>query len=149
MENRGFCGIGIYNCIKDQNIGTLFRSAHSLGANFIFTIGRKYDRQAADTTRAYKHIPLHHYENTEDFIKHIPYGARLVGIELDDKARPLHRYTHHERAVYVLGSENMGLSKDLMGRCMDIVEVPGTKYCLNVATAGSIVLWHRRMQYER
>lgn len=144
---RGFCGIGIYNCLKEQNIGTLFRSAHCPGAQFIYTIGRKYDRQASDTTKAWKNIPLFHYPTMDEFNQSLPYGAKLVGVELDDRSTPLDAYVHPEKAVYLLGSERMGLNQRDRDRCQDIVEVPGASYCLNVSTAGSIVLWHRKMQF--
>lgn len=38
MIKRGYFGIGIYNGKNTANIGTLWRSAAILGANFIFTI---------------------------------------------------------------------------------------------------------------
>lgn len=41
-HGRGFYGIGIYGGKTPLNIGSLWRSAHILKADFIFTIGKRY-----------------------------------------------------------------------------------------------------------
>ena len=46
---RGFFGVGIENTKTHQNIGTLWRSASIMGASFMFTIGKRYKKQASDT----------------------------------------------------------------------------------------------------
>ena len=43
---RGFFGIGIFHAKNEENIGTLWRSASILGADFIFTIGKPYRHQS-------------------------------------------------------------------------------------------------------
>jgi tRNA (guanosine-2'-O-)-methyltransferase len=43
---RGYYGIGIENVKTAENVGTLWRSAYILGASFIFTIGKRYKKQA-------------------------------------------------------------------------------------------------------
>ncbi len=35
---RGYFGIGVQGISKEQNVGTIARTAHSFGANFFFTI---------------------------------------------------------------------------------------------------------------
>jgi hypothetical protein len=47
---RGFFAIGIVNGKTHQNIGTLLRSAYLYDAAFVFTIGKRYDRQASSST---------------------------------------------------------------------------------------------------
>jgi tRNA(Leu) C34 or U34 (ribose-2'-O)-methylase TrmL len=140
--DRGFCGIGVFHPKTSINVGTLWRSAHVLGADFIFTVGRRYERQSSDTTKAWKHLPLFNFESMDDLHEHLPYGCPLVGVELDPRAVPLSGFKHPERACYVLGAEDHGLSLDALERCHAVIQLPGT-YCLNVAVAGSIVLHHR------
>ena len=53
---RGYFGIGIQNAKTDENIGTLWRSAFIMGASFIFTIGKRYKKQATDTPKSWKNI---------------------------------------------------------------------------------------------
>jgi tRNA G18 (ribose-2'-O)-methylase SpoU len=145
---RGYCGVGVYHPKSAVNVGTLWRSAHVLGADFLFTVGRRYERQASDTTKAWRHLPLFHFESMDDLRAHLPYGCPLVGVELDPRARMLSGFKHPERACYVLGAEDHGLSLDALERCHCVVQLPGD-YCLNVAVAGSIVLYHRREAMTR
>ena len=143
MENkRGFFGIGILNTKTEQNIGTLWRSASIMGASFIFTIGKRYKKQASDTMHSWRHIPLYNYETFEEFYKAIPYDCQLIGIELDDKSVPITEFKHPERCVYLLGAEDIGLSKDAIDKCHKLVQLPGD-YCMNVAVAGSIMMYDR------
>ena len=139
---RGYFGIGIYNGKCEQNIGTLWRSANILGASFIFTIGKRYSKQCSDTMRTPKHIPLFHFEDYSDFLKHIPYDCPVVAIELDGNSVPLEAYKHPERCIYLLGAEDGGIPKDVLARCRDIIQLMGD-HCMNVSVAGSIVMYDR------
>jgi tRNA G18 (ribose-2'-O)-methylase SpoU len=139
---RGYFAIGIEHTKSVVNVGTLFRSAYSMGAAYIFTIGRRYKQQASDTTKTWRHIPLLHYHTFGDFYKQLPHDCRLVGVEILPEARPLPGYTHPERCVYLLGAEDHGLSKEAVTRCHDLVVLPGER-CLNVSVAGSIVMYDR------
>jgi tRNA G18 (ribose-2'-O)-methylase SpoU len=138
----GYCAIGIENFKKDQNIGTLWRSAHIFGAAYLFTIGRPYKLQASDTTKAYRHIPLVEFKSLEDFYDHLPREASLVGVENSADAIPVVRFVHPKQAVYLLGSEDNGLSERALELCKVKVVLPG-EYCLNVAVAGSLILFDR------
>lgn len=144
-DARGFYGVGIEHGKNIENIGTLWRSAYSLGASFVFTVGRRYRRQCSDTVKAYRHIPLYNYATLDDLHAHLPFDCQLVGVELDERAKPIETYIHPQRACYLLGAEDHGLTKDAMARCHQIVQLPG-RFCLNVSVAGSIVMAHRAMQ---
>jgi|SRR3990167_925275 len=141
--SRGYFGIGIEYSKKEVNIGTLWRTAHAFGASFIFTIGRRYTQQASDTCKTPKHVPLYHYATIEEFKAARPVDTMIVGIELDDNTIVLPSFSHPERAIYVLGAEDYGLSKEMKQLCNMIVAIPEAKFCLNVATAGSIVIYDR------
>jgi len=141
-ESRGYFGIGIQNTKTEANIGTLWRSASIMGASFIFTIGRRYKKQASDTMVSWRHIPLYTYETFEEFHKSMPYDCQLVGIELDSKSTPISAFKHPERAIYLLGAEDHGLTDEALKKCIHIVQLPGD-YCMNVSVAGSIVMYDR------
>ena len=139
---RGYFGIGIENTKNKMNIGTLWRSAHSFNAAFMFTIGRRYQRQASDTTKAWRSVPFFEFVSFEHFRSELPRECMLIGIEIDDQAWAINNFVHPERAVYLLGAEDWGLSKRAKEKCHRIIYLPG-RYCLNVATAGSIVMYDR------
>jgi len=69
----------------------------------------------------------------------------LIGIEMDSEAVPLERYVHPARACYLLGAEDHGLTKEALLQCHELVRLQGER-SMNVAVAGSIVLYHRIMQ---
>ncbi len=144
--NRGFFGIGLYHPKTEENIGTLWRHAHLYGADFIYTIGRRYKPQCTDTRKVYRHIPLYHYLDYQEFHNHLPYGARMVCIELDDKAQPLPEVHHPQQAVYLLGAEDHGLPQDiLLGH--QTIQIPSLEaQSMNVAVAGTLVMYDRHVK---
>jgi len=141
---RGYFGIGIYHPKTTENIGTLWRSAHNFGADFIFTIGRRYKKQASDTTKAERHVPLFEYESFEDFKNNLPRGCQMVFVEQALGSRNLTHSVHPQSAVYILGAEDEGIPEELMqGYQKVFIETP---MCLNVAVAGSIVMYDRSIK---
>lgn len=139
---RGYFGIGIFHGKAEVNLGTLWRSASLMGAAFIFTIGKRYKKQASDTMQSWRHIPLYNYENLDEFYRALPYDCRIVGIELHPDAKPIKEYKHLERCIYLLGAEDNGLSNEAVMACHELVQLPG-KHSMNVAVAGSIVMFDR------
>ena len=137
---RGYFGIGVENLKTKTNLGTLWRSAYCLGASFIFVIGKRYKKQCSDTVKAFKHIPLYEFETSEHFLSSRPYNCLLVGIEITDKAQGIYTFSHPERAIYVLGPEDGSLT--FADKCNAIIQIP-SKFCLNVAVAGSLVMYDR------
>lgn len=139
---RGYFGIGIFHGKTAENIGTLWRSANIFGADFIFTIGKRYAGQCTDTMATPKRVPLFHYKDWDDFFSHTPYNCPVVAVELDDRSIPIKNYVHPERCIYLLGAEDHGLPPEVLDKCQAVVQLPGD-YCLNVSTAGSIVMYDR------
>lgn len=116
-------------------------------AAFMFAIGTRCGfEEASNTPRVERHIPLYLYPTFEDFARVIPNGARLVGIEQTENSFPLETYAHPERAIYLLGAEDEGLPKEVFEYCRGGVVSISTKRCLNVAVAGSIVMYDRRQK---
>jgi len=135
---RGHFGIGIYYPKYNVNTGTLWRSAHIMGADYIFTVNRRFTHQKSDTTKAYKHIPMYYYEDWDKFV--LPANTQLVGVETC--GRDIKGFVHPERACYLLGAEDTGIPKKILDKCSHVIKLPG-KYCLNVSVAGSLVLYDR------
>lgn len=144
---RGYFGIGVYHPKTPVNIGTLWRSAHNFGADFIFTIGHRYSKQSSDTTKAERHIPLFEYATVEDLKNHLPKGCRMIFVEQTKDAHDLKNVVHPETACYVLGAEDHGIPENLMeGQMKFFIDTP---MCLNVSVAGSIVMYDRITKYVR
>lgn len=141
---RGFAAIGISHPKNAVNVGTLWRTAAIFDAAFLFTIGRRFPKQASDTMKAWRHTPMFEFTDIEDLRGHLPYDCPLVGVELDDRARPLDSFAHPHRACYVLGAEDHGLTARERDTCHFLVRIPTPQpFCMNVATAGAILLHDR------
>jgi len=140
---RGYYGIGVYNMKMGINYGTLFRSAACFDADFLFLIGRRFEQQCSDTMKTQRHIPLFEYKDADDFLAHRPYDCALVGVEVVAVARNICDVVHPERALYLLGPEDGSIPQSLLDKCQVVIRIP-TRYCLNVAVAGSIVMYDRR-----
>ena len=146
---RGYFGIGIYNGKTIFNIGTLWRSAYIFGASFIFTIDKRYQKQASDTTKTWRHVPLFNYIGFADFYDHVPYNCQIINIEKTGHAISLKEFQHPQRAIYLLGSEDRGLPQELLCK-YKTVYIPSEKpFSLNVATAGTLVLYDRFIKAGR
>lgn len=144
---RGFFAVGVYHPKTEMNIGTLMRSAYLYDAAFVFTVGKRYQRQASDTPKTQQQIPLFHFDTIEDLHAHLPSGAPLIGVELDPRAVPLHEFSHPLRGVYLLGAEDHGLPQHVIDRCHHLVVLDSVQpQSMNVATAGSIVIYDRHVK---
>ena len=150
---RGYFGIGIQGGKFESNIGTLWRHAYIFGADFIFTIGKRYTHEVTDTTKAQKNIPLYHYRDWRDFEAHLPSQCEIVFVEqFPGLTTSLTALEHPIRAAYVLGAEDKGIDAewlaDYTGRHPSheakIVEIPSSNpISMNVATAGTINMHDR------
>jgi len=141
---RGHFGIGVYHPKTEANIGTLLRTAYLYDAAFVFTVGRRYKPQASDTPKTPRQIPMFHFESVADLRAHLPVGSPLIGVELDPRATPLPEFKHPDQATYLLGAEDHGLPIDVLDQCHALVVLPSIKpQSMNVATAGSIVIYDR------
>jgi tRNA G18 (ribose-2'-O)-methylase SpoU len=139
---RGYFEIGIYRPKTETNVGTLWRSAYQLGASGIFTIGRRYEKQASDTLASWRHVPMRHFLTIEDMLSARPYSCELVGVEMGGK--PLADFSHPERAIYLLGAEDFGLPPKILEMCNRTVSLESVNTpSFNVAVAGSIVAYSR------
>ena len=139
---KGFFAIGIERSKTPANVGTLMRSAVCFGASYVFIVGGRYPRQCSDTVKSWQQIPLFEYEDIDDFNEHRPLDVPLIGVELADNARSLETFSHPDRALYLLGPEDGSLSKAAQGYCQSLVRF-NSRFCLNVAAAGSVVLYDR------
>lgn len=147
--DRGFFGIGVEGISKEQNVGTIARTAHSFGASFFFTIDPDVDverMRTSDTSDAFNHVPYYEYSNVQEL--ELPNKCALVGVELMDESIELPSFRHPQRAAYVLGPEMGNLSPELCEKCDHIIKIP-MKFCVNVGVAGALVMYDRLLSMGR
>ncbi|MDA1098308.1 MAG: RNA methyltransferase [Proteobacteria bacterium] len=145
---RGYFGIGVERLSKPMNAGNLFRSAQAFGAGFLFTVAGTYQQRQApsDTSQSTDQLPFYEFADVAGML--LPDRCQLVGIELLDGAVDLPTFKHPLRAAYVLGPERGSLSPEMIARCDHLIKIP-TAFCINVATAGAIVMYDRAVSLGR
>lgn len=145
---RGFFAVGAEGISKQMNLGNMMRSAHAFGASFIFTIDAHYSIKQAgsDTSKAPEQLPLYNWDKIDDM--KLPEGCQLVGVELTDDAIELPSFRHPIQAAYIFGPERGSLTPQMQEKCAFIVKIP-TKFCINVATAGAIIMYDRVISLGR
>lgn len=141
-STRGYFAIGAERISKAMNLGNLVRSANAFGASFVFLIDAQYDRRTAksDTSNAEVALPVYDIASPQDL--QLPRGCRLVGVELVPEATELPSFRHPLQAAYVFGPERGSLSPALLERCDHVVRIP-TRFCINLAVAGAVVMYDR------
>jgi tRNA(Leu) C34 or U34 (ribose-2'-O)-methylase TrmL len=146
---RGYFAIGVEGLSKPMNAGTLFRSAHAFGASFVFTVGGIWHEREAglsDTSDSAGQVPHYHFAGVDEL--NLPRRCELIGIELLDEAVELPSFRHPRCAAYVLGPERGSLSPEMVARCAHVIRIP-TAFCINLAIAGSIVMYDRLISLTR
>lgn len=140
-----YFGIGIYHTKTEVNVGSLYRSAYLMGASFVFTIGKRYKRQASDTYNVTKQIPYFDYKSFDEFYANMPIDCKLIAVELLENAKPIYDFVHPHNAIYLLGAEDQGIPANIISRCHETIFLP-TKHSLNVANMGTIVCYDRKLK---
>lgn len=145
---RGFFAIGAEGISKPMNLGNLIRSAHAFGASFVFLVKADYAIRTArsDTSQAEHQLPVYDFATPEQLT--LPRGCRLVGCELVDEAVDLPSFCHPLNAAYVFGPERSSLSPAMLARCHHVVRIP-TRFCINLAVAGAVVMYDRVLSLGR
>lgn len=142
-ERLGYLGIGIYKPKREMNLGGLIRSARAFEANFVFSIGARWPVQSS-SIKSELDVPVFYFDSLEQFISSIPVNAELVCVEQTEGAEDLRSFRHPRQAVYLLGSEDTGVPPTLLRKHRTIV-IPSMD-CLNVASAGTVILYDRLLK---
>jgi tRNA(Leu) C34 or U34 (ribose-2'-O)-methylase TrmL len=140
--SRGYAAIGLHMPKTVANVGSVLRAAGCYGAAMVAASGQRYRRAATDTQASYRHLPL---IQTDDLHSVVPFDCVPVAVDLIEGARPLHAYTHPERAFYIFGPEDGTLGKAITGWCRDVVYIP-TRHCMNLAATVNVVLYDRMVK---
>ncbi|RYY02442.1 MAG: TrmH family RNA methyltransferase [Gammaproteobacteria bacterium] len=141
MKNS-FAYIGLLNPKSPENVGMVMRAAGCYAASKVFYTGERFDRARkffTDTKNAHEKIPL---QVTDDLLKTIPEGAKVVAVELIEGATPLIYFEHPDQAYYIFGPEDGSISQEVLNACDHVVYIP-TIGCMNLAATVNVVLYDR------
>jgi tRNA G18 (ribose-2'-O)-methylase SpoU len=138
----------VHNIRSAHNVGSMLRSADSLGATKVWIVGYS---PAPDLPKVQKtalgaegYVPWEQLPEVEDAIARLRAdGFRIAGLELDDRAVDLFDYAVPKRLALVVGNEVEGIPPSIRGLCDDLIKIPqrGKKESLNVAVAAAIAMY--------
>ena len=136
--------VAAFDITKEHNVGSLVRTAHAVAAEEVVLVGeREWNVEAARTSELFTTVV--HLPDLDAFRHHIT-AARwnLVAVELDDRAVNLFEAEYPVRPCFLLGAELGGVPAELLAAANLVVQIPqwGLVPSLNLAVAGSIVLYH-------
>ncbi len=138
-----------------QNFGTLLRTAEIVGVHGVIIP----EHRAVGVTPAVikasagavNHLKIARVTNLARTIEALKRAqVWIVGVENVPEAKDFARLDYKMAIMLVLGSEGAGLSRLVREKCDFLVRLPmwGKVSSLNVAVAGSIVLYAAKMQRE-
>ena len=139
--------IAIENVEHDFNIGTIVRSANSFNVKKVHIIGKKkYNRRGAMCTD--KYIKIVHHASIGDFLA-TQAGREIVAIENNTpRAKPLHDKKFVQHTTLIFGSENNGITPELLEKAHDVryIESFGSTRSVNVGVAAGIAMYEYTRQ---
>ncbi|WP_433206379.1 TrmH family RNA methyltransferase [Dactylosporangium sp. CS-047395] len=127
------------------NLGTLLRTCDAVGACLVVPPWRWVDEALARGNTLRHPTCVHRVANPVHWLTtERTTGSRILGVELADEAvRLADLPPARNRTVMVLGHESTGIPPEALDLLDAAVEIPmvGTGQSLNVAVAGSLVLY--------
>ena len=138
-----------------QNFGTLLRTAEAVGVHGIVIAERRAVGVTAAVVKssagAINHLKIARVTNLVRTIENLKReNVWIVGIENVPEAKEFTRMDYKIPLALVLGSEGEGLGRLVRENCDFLVKLPmwGKVGSLNVAVAGSIILYAAKVQRE-
>ena len=151
-KNRTDLEIAIENVEHDFNIGSIVRTANSFNVKKVHIIGKKkYNRRGAMCTD--KYLEIIHHPSLDDFLN-TQKNRELIAIENNTpRAEPLHTKKFIKNTTLIFGSENNGITEELLEKATDVrfIESFGSTRSVNVGAAAAIAMyeWTRQIIFQR
>lgn len=142
---RGYAAIGLDRPKDTANLGGVLRAAQCYGAALVMMTGGRMGKYATDTMKAYRHLPC---VEVDDLLKHVPFGAIPVVVELVERTKPIFDFKHPHSAFYIFGPEDGSVRKEIVERIPLVIQIP-TVGCMNLAATVNVVLFDRLSKQQR
>ncbi|MFH0851823.1 MAG: RNA methyltransferase [Candidatus Peregrinibacteria bacterium] len=133
------------------NVGSLFRTSDAFGVERIYLTGYTASPPRREISKtalgAEETVPWEKAEDPAQVIAKLKkQGFTIVALEQARGAKDLKDYEPPSKICLIVGHEVLGVPKELLKLCDDIVHIPmhGGKESLNVAVVAGIALHHLR-----
>ncbi|HYG83721.1 MAG TPA: TrmH family RNA methyltransferase [Verrucomicrobiae bacterium] len=156
-----------HNIRSTHNVGAIFRTAEGFGIKKIYLGGytpypatpqdlrlphitEKITAQISKTALgAEELVPFEAYRDIDGLLTSLKHGGyTIIGLEQDEKSRPLQNFSPTGPTAILLGEEVAGIEPGLRAQCDSLLEIPmlGKKESFNVSVACGIALYAFRTQ---
>jgi len=138
------------NVLDTYNVGAIFRLADAIGAKKVILCGEtetpphtRIKKASINTT---EWVEWEYFKKTEEAIKSLKKTVKdiqIIAIEQNTKSVLFQKTEYKIPTALVVGHETHGVSKEVLGLCDKIVELPmyGVNTSLNVMVSLGIVLY--------
>jgi len=153
VENKGI-RLLLDNIRSVHNVGSIFRTAETLGISKIYCIGMtpipedRFGRKRADFAKvslgAEDMVPWEYFKGSTRLVKELKEeGFKAIIVEQAKTSIDYRKVKLAEKSLVVLGNEVGGVSESLLKSADVIAEIPlkGKKESLNVSVAAGIALF--------
>lgn len=137
-----------------HNVGSIFRTADTLGISKIYCIDTtptpvdRFNIKRKDFAKvslgAEDSIPWEHISDAVAIVKKLKKeGFQIIALEQAENSIDYKKSIGHTKTAIILGNEVEGVSKELLKQCDEIAEIPlvGKKESLNVSVSAGIFLY--------
>jgi tRNA G18 (ribose-2'-O)-methylase SpoU len=136
-----------YNIRSLWNIGSLFRTCDCFAVEKLVLAGYTATPPRREISKtalgAEEWIPWEQHPEPRDVLLSLSKdGWRIVALEQSPQSVSLEKYKTSEKTCLIVGHEVLGVSKELLALCDDVLEITmlGKKNSLNVSVAAGIAL---------
>ncbi len=137
-----------HNIRSRENIGSLFRTADSLGVTKLWLSGYTPVPPDAKISKvalgAEKVVPFEAFPDIESVLSRLKeQGVPVYALELAPQAINVAEFQPPQEMALLLGTETTGIPPSLLEQCVAPIFIPqqGMKESLNVTIATSIAAW--------
>ena len=128
------------------NVGAIFRLSDAMRVSGLFLCGYtafpphlKLQKTSLGTI---EYVPWRRFEFTEDAVHFLKeQGIAVWAAETTSMSKPYSKMSYPSELGLVFGNEALGVSREVLEKCDDLVEIPlfGFKNSLNVATSCAVL----------
>lgn len=139
------------NILDTYNIGSIFRLADATGVKCIYLCGDCETPPNIKISRAAvgceKWVQWEYFSTAKEAIERVreseSHGVRVIAVEQTKSSVDYRKVEYTEPLALVVGHETIGISKETLKVCDEIVEIPmyGINVSLNVMVSLAIVLF--------
>lgn len=142
--------IALINPKNKHNVAKVVRSASCFGLKQVWWTGDRVQMGGEkrlpreERMKGWRDVEYRQFDQVFDQFDR---DVVPVCVELRPDAEPLPMFEHPDKALYVFGPEDGHVGQMWARHCQRFVVIP-TRYCLNLATAVTLVLYDRQMKRE-